>query len=187
MRRQVVALEEHVWWLVTWTTYASSLPGDPRGFRMWRGREYIPPPKRYAKPGEPTYHPAPYRERHAMYKAATGTPVRLTTAEQVLLLPAIVAEIDAIPLVAAIISIDAQHVHLFAQFGTMPIRRIVGRLKAAATRIWHEQGGDSSRLWSRNCDMKSKPTRELFTSAFRYVDAHRGHGAIVYKWDGVSF
>jgi len=143
-----------VWWLVTWTTYASWLPGDPRGFRMWRGREYIPPPKRYAKPGEPTYRPAPYRERHTMYKATSGAPVRLASAEQALLLPAIVAEVDAIPLVAAIVSIDVQHVHLLAQFGTMPIRRIVGRLKAAATRAWREQGGDTSRLWSRNCDMK---------------------------------
>ena len=176
-----------MWWLVTWTTYASWLPGDPRGFRMWRGREYIPPPKRYAKPGEPTYTPGPYRERHAIYKAATGTPVRLTTAEQVLLLPALVAEIDAIPLVAAIISIAAQHVHLLAQFGTMPIRRIVGRLKAAATRIWHEQGGDSSRLWSRNCDMKSKADRASLRAAHKYVRDHRDHGAVVHTWNGVSF
>jgi hypothetical protein len=32
------------YWLVTWVTYGSWLPGDPRGFRTFRGREYVPPP-----------------------------------------------------------------------------------------------------------------------------------------------
>jgi hypothetical protein len=172
-----------MWWLVTWATYASWLPGDPRGFRTFRGREYVPPPKRYAKPGEPTYQAAPYRERLAQYRAASGEPVRLSPAEQALVLPEIVTEVDSIPLVARVLAVGNHHVHLLAKFGPRPpIRRLVGRIKAAATRVWHEQAGNSTRLWSRDCDMKSKPTRDLFESAYRYVYDHIHQGALVHTW-----
>src|SRR5258708_35638890 len=57
------------WWLVTWSTYGSWLPGDPRGFQIWRGQEYVPPPKRYAKPGEDTYDRSKYVQRHQEAKS----------------------------------------------------------------------------------------------------------------------
>ena len=64
------------WWLVTFGTYGVWLPGDPRGFQTWRGREYVPPPARYAKPGEATYDPAPHRTRYAAAKRSmTHDPV----------------------------------------------------------------------------------------------------------------
>ena len=43
------------WWLVSWTTYGTWLPGDERGYCTWRKRTYVAPPKRFAKPGEPQH------------------------------------------------------------------------------------------------------------------------------------
>ena len=49
-------------WLVSWTTYGTWLPGDKRGYCTWRGGVYVPPPKRYASPGEPTYVAAAHEQ-----------------------------------------------------------------------------------------------------------------------------
>ncbi|MCG3179184.1 MAG: hypothetical protein BIFFINMI_01517 [Phycisphaerae bacterium] len=48
-------------WLVTWSTYGAWLPGDPRGFQTRRGRQHVPPPVRYAAPGEDVYDARRYR------------------------------------------------------------------------------------------------------------------------------
>src|SRR5437016_14655262 len=69
-------------WFVTWTTYGSWLPGDRRGFRTLRGKEYIPPPRRYAKPGEEDYNPKNYADRYRQAKKAVPLPVRLSEEEK---------------------------------------------------------------------------------------------------------
>ena len=88
------------WWLITWTTYGTWLPGDPRGFQTWQGHEFVPPPARYAKLGEPTYNLADYAERYDnARRTMVGEPVRLSTDQQRIALGAIVAEVGQMPLV----------------------------------------------------------------------------------------
>lgn len=168
-------------WLVTWTTYSSWLPGDPRGFQTWRGKEYVPPPRRYAKPGEPTYDAARYRELWLRMKTMCPNPVRLTDTEQRLAMDAIVREIDSLTLVPRVLSLGDWHVHLVSQFGLQWIRPTVGRLKAAATRALPNPG-TRKRVWTDGCHMESLPDESALTGAANYVRDHRSEGALIHEW-----
>jgi hypothetical protein len=109
-------------WLVTWTTYGSWLPGDPRGFRTFRGKEYIPPPERYAKNGEPIYNPAEFADRYAMAKEMVPLAIRLTAEERQVVCDAIVAELETLQIPLDIIAVASFHIHLIARFGAHWIR-----------------------------------------------------------------
>lgn len=170
------------WWLITWTTYGSWLPGDPRGFRSRRGREYIPPPRRYAKPGEPVYDFKEYSQRFKEAKEDTEACVKLTPLQQRAVMDAVVSEIGAIPVVSAIASVGTTHVHWLAQFGNRPIRTTVGRIKSEATRRLNASGFHGKRPWSKNCDMKSKSTDQEFRSAFHYIRLHTHEGCLIHIW-----
>lgn len=171
------------WWLITWTTYATWLPGDPRGFQTWQGREYVPPPKRYAKPGETTYNPADYKERHNEAREIAEEPVYLTPEQRQIAIDAIVAEIATMPMRPAVMAVGEVHAHLLARFGALRIRNAIGRIKAAATQSLHVSGIESERVWSRNEHMKSKAEGHEFRTAFDYVLRHEKEGAAVYVWD----
>jgi hypothetical protein len=137
------------WWLISWTTYATWLPGDERGYRTWRGKKYIPPPKRYANPGEAIYVPSAYAAVYELAKATSDEAVYLTRAEMKTALTAIVEEIADTPVVPAIMSIGNWHVHWLCHFGTLKIRPTVGRVKAAATRELNAAGFQGKRPWTR--------------------------------------
>jgi|SRR3990172_460055 len=171
------------WWLITWTTHGSWLPGDPRGFQTWKGREHVPPPKRYANPGEQTYDANDYAERHQQVQQIAAPPVTLNVRQQEQVIAAFVGEVSKLSLLPAILSIDKNHVHFLAKFGPRPIRPAVGRLKAAATRALHDQGMTVERLWSRNCHMKSLDDPKAFENAFAYIRRHRDHGALIHVWE----
>lgn len=172
------------WWLVTCTTFGTWLPGDPRGFQTWRGREYVPPPKRYAKPGEPTYHAVDYV---AEYKAATDSltqeSVSFNEVQRHIVVGAIVDDIAETAVLPAILAVGDVHLHVLAKFGSLRIRPTMGRFKAAATKELHRGKIDSDRVWTRGCHMKSKGSREEFIAAFRYVQRHEHEGCVVHVWD----
>lgn len=168
-------------WFVTWTTYGSWLPGDPRGFQTWRGKEYIPPPPRYARGDEPTYDPAYYRERWRRIKKICPNPVLLSPLEQQLALTAVVQEIATLSLVPHILSIGRWHVHLVSEFGLLRIRPTVGRLKSTATRALPNPG-TRKRVWTDGCHMESLTTTTAVNNAVEYVRRHRDEGALIHEW-----
>jgi len=84
------------WWLISWTTYGTWLPGDKRGYCTRRGAIYVPPPKRYAKPGEPTYRASEHTIVNTLSKSASGDPVYLSAEQMNVALDAIVAENGAV-------------------------------------------------------------------------------------------
>lgn len=170
------------WWLVTWSTYGSWLPGDPRGFQTWRGKEHVPPPKRYAKPGEETYKPKAYADKYQAAKAVTDKPVKLSPTFRQISLEAVVKEIDKLPVVAAVLAIAVEHSHVLAKFGALDFRPTVGFLKGAATKALHASGFKPQDPWSKGCHMKSKSEGKEFQIAFDYVRNHINEGAVVYVW-----
>jgi hypothetical protein len=170
------------WWLVSWTTYGTWLPGDPRGYCTWRKKKYIPPPKRYAKPGEPTYHAREYSAVHEIAKATTDQAVYFSRREMKIALAALVAEICDIPIVPAIVSLGPWHVHWLCHFGTLKIRTVTGRVKAAATRELNLSGFQGKRPWAKGCNMRSKRTRLECRNAYRYILNHREQGCLIYDW-----
>jgi hypothetical protein len=170
------------WWLITWTTYATWLPGDPRGFQTWRAKKYIPPPKRYAKPGEATYDKELYRTLHAHAQNISGEAVWPSGDQQASVLATLITEIEAIPLRASILSIGKSHVHLLAMFGSRWIRQTIGRLKAQATRELNRHGFVGKRPWSKNCHMTSKNTPQALENAYNYVLHHQTYGDLIKTW-----
>jgi hypothetical protein len=174
------------WWLVTWTTYGSWLPGDPRGFQTWHGREYVPPPPRYAKPGEPTYDKAEYEQRYEAARKQVEGAIELSKEEQQRVCNSIVDELIVIPVVPAVLSVGNVHVHLLAIFGKLLIRPTVGRLKARATRELNEAGFIGKRVWSKNCHMVSKDTADKLQNAYNYVAKHVEEGCLVHRWKSLA-
>ena len=172
------------WWIVTWSTFGTWLPGDPRGFQTWKGREYVPPPERYASLGEPTYDANEYVQRLRLVQAVTAPPVFLDRRQQEDVITAIVDEVSQLSLLPAILSIKRNHVHFLAKFGPLLIRPTIGRLKAAATRALHEEMGvNAVRVWSRNCHRTSFDGMKAFENAFEYIRKHQDHGALIHIWD----
>jgi hypothetical protein len=170
------------WWLISWTTYGTWLPGDKRGFCTWRGESYIPPPKRYAKPGDETYRANEHTKVHELALAISGEPVYLTQAQMRLALPAIVEEIAQIPIVPAILSIGEWHIHWLCYFGPISIRAVVSRIKAAATRELNAHSFQGKKPWAKGCNMRSKSNRRECRNAYRYVLRHEEQGCLVYRW-----
>lgn len=121
------------WWLVTWTTYGSWLPGDPRGFRTWRGREFVPPRRRYAAVDETPYRAPDYAERYRLSKEICEDSVELSPDQRRIACDACVADINELRLAASVIAVGAVHTHLRARFGSRPIRPTAGRLKSMMT------------------------------------------------------
>ena len=170
-------------WLVTWTTFGTWLPGDARGFQTWRGREYVPPPRRYAKPGESVYDPSKYAgRRRAAEESMTQEAVRLTPEQVVAAADALAADCEPAGTVPAALAVGPVHSHLLARFGPRPIRRVAGRLKAAASRALHDAGFAGDRVWCRNEHLRSKPVGRPFERCFEYVANHTREGARVIVW-----
>jgi hypothetical protein len=170
------------WWLISWTTYATWLPGDERGYRTWQGKQYVAPPKRYAKPGEPTYRSGEHISVRELADSISDEPVYLTSTEMQIALDAMVEEIGKIPIVPAIMSIGDWHVHWLCYFGPLKIRPTVSRVKAAASRELNLQWFQGRKPWTKGCNERSKSTRRECRNAYKYVRDHRDKGCLIYEW-----
>jgi hypothetical protein len=154
------------WWLISWTTYATWLPGDSRGYCTWRGKQYVAPSKRYAKPGEPTYQSRQHTMVHDLAQSISDEPVHLSREEMQIALAAMVKEIAEIPIVPAIISLGEWHVHWLCHFGKLKIRPTVSRVKATATRELNALGFRGKKPWTKGCNMRSKTDRRACRNVY---------------------
>jgi hypothetical protein len=170
------------WWLITWTTYGSWIPGDERGFCTRKMNEYIPPPKRFARPGESTYDPDEFVELRESVQDKMDEPVFLKASECSVVEQALKHELESIEIIPAIMSVGKSHVHLLAKFDRLKIKPTVGRLKAAATRALNTNCFTGKRPWTKNSHMKSKPTKKEFINAFHYVQRHVNEKCLVHVW-----
>jgi hypothetical protein len=170
------------WWLVSWTTYATWLPGDKRGYCTFRGRIYVAPPKRYAKPGEKTYQPTEHKAIREAAEALCDEPVYFESRQKQLALVAMIREIDLIDIAPAIMSVGRWHVHWLCYFGTLEICKVVGRVKAAATRELSLNGFQGKRPWAKGCNIRSKATRQECRAAFKYIADHENQDCLIHKW-----
>lgn len=170
------------YWLVTWTTYGTWLPGDPRGFRTWRGKVYVPPPARYGDSGESVYDPSRYAESYQVAVDAVERPVLLSTSQRRVVLDALLDDLGTIGITPGILAVDDRHVHLLAQFGKYVIRPTVGRLKSVVTCRLREEGFCGKRVWSKGCHMRSLADGKGYRAAFEYVRKHQDNGAVIHIW-----
>jgi hypothetical protein len=184
-RRQLVYSKDTTmakWWLISWTTYGTWLPGDIRGYCTRRGEKYIEPPRRYAKPGEAIYNPAEHTAVRESAELLSDSAVYFRPSEKRIAFGALVGEIDQIPVCPAIISVGRSHVHWLCYFGTLEIRPIVGRVKSAATRELNASGFQGKRPWTKGCNIKSKATRRECRAAYKYVAEHEKQDCLIHRW-----
>jgi hypothetical protein len=74
-------------------------------------------------------------------------------------------------------------VHWLCYFGTLKIRPVVSRVKAAATRELNTRGFQRKKPWTKGCNMRSKSTRQECRNAYKYVRDHRDQGCLIYEWE----
>jgi hypothetical protein len=167
-------------WFVTW------LPGDPRGFQTRRGRRYVPPPRRYARPGEEVYTADDYRELFDASARLSRGAVLLPRKKQHVALDAKVKRIDVMrPAVRpALIVFNRWHIHFIARFIGVPIRRTVGQFKQAASIALGPPPAGRPRWWVEGCHMKSLPDRRAVLHATEYLWGHVDQGDLYHSWIG---
>ncbi|MCH8828678.1 MAG: hypothetical protein IID45_03770 [Planctomycetes bacterium] len=170
------------WWLVTFGTYGQWLPGDPRGFKTWRGHRYVPPTYGKNRFGEPTYDPDIFREEYQTAQRMVGDLVAFSMDHRRLVAYAISDDLESLPIVPSILAVTNLHVHLIAKFGGLKIRPSVGRFRSAATQKMHENGVIGERFWAKGCHMESLADEETFLQGFEYVKSHEQQGAVVKIW-----
>lgn len=163
------------WFHITWNTYGTWLPGDPRGFRSHNHRIH----------SSGTYKsPPPPGEHHLLHQLAKRElkrePIRLNAEQQRIALDAVLAKarsIDAEPLA---IAIAATHVHLLARFDKARVGIEVGQLKREASNALadHHPGG----VWSARCHPRPVFNQQHQRDAFHYIAAHAQEGALVWTY-----
>ncbi len=170
------------WWLISWTTHGTWLPGDKRGYRTWRGHRYVPPPKRYAKREEPVYKAGEHAGVLQVAESISHGPTYLSHEQMEIALAAMVEEIDQISVAPAIMSVGDSHVHWLCYFGPVEIRPTVSRVKAAASRELNRRSSRETKTWTKGCNMRSKATQRECRIAYKYVRDHRDQECLIYEW-----
>ncbi len=164
------------WFHVTFNTYGTWLPGDPRGFRTRHHREHVEGDYR---------HPPPsglYSNRFAANVARTKrAPVRLTAAQRRVAGRAILSILHHLGATVVALAVGAEHVHLVVRLPNAEARGFVGRAKKHAS---HElrRLGIAGGVWAKRSRALPIVDRAHQLNAIRYVKKHRDHGAWVWVW-----
>jgi len=164
------------WWHVVLTTYATWLPGDPRGFRnrfhrIHSSGDYKSPP--------------PSGEHKGLYLynlKHSGAPVRLPPTTRHIAAISIVQTLNQHDCRVMIVCVSSNHAHILAE---MPIRsndysRIITKVKTTSSAsIRNVLPG---RVWGRGDTHKLKRDIKSRRSAFQYILKHRAEGAFVWTY-----
>jgi len=124
-----------------------------------------------------------YSARYKDAKRKLAAPISvLDLNDRKIVCDALVTEIGTMRVVPSVLAVASSHVHFLSKFGETKIRPAVGRMKSAATRRLHDDKDETSRVWTKGCQMKSLATEDDFMRTFNYVNQHRDEGAVVYVW-----
>jgi REP element-mobilizing transposase RayT len=150
-------------YLLTFHTYATWLPGDPRG-SVQRGDRY----------GDPYRAPCEALERRAL-AASRSPPVVLQTEERIVVSRTLVevCRHRSWPLLAA--HVRTNHVHVIVT-AMAPPARVMGDLKAWSTRrvIEARHRPPGTRLWARGGSVRHLWTEKAVAAACFYVVHEQG-------------
>jgi hypothetical protein len=163
--------------LITWTTYGYWLPGDPRGFRTYRGRRAVAPPARYAAANEKPYDPEEYKNLHRYAKSRTGNPVTLNES-QMKVAAGVIAGVAGSLGRNGIVAVLPNHVHVLVELpetGTTGF--FCNRVKSRSS-LRLSDHGLKGKVWARRYHAKRIPEQGR-GGAGKYVKSHTNQGAIV--------
>ncbi|MEM9415833.1 MAG: hypothetical protein AAGA29_10200 [Planctomycetota bacterium] len=164
------------WYHVTFSTYNSWLPGDPRGFRS-RGHKLHssgdhrnPPPK-----GE-------HAGLHQHAKAISGTPITLALALRPTAGRAMIRNMEQHGHRPVVVAVGGQHVHLLAELpqSSAEAKTAVGNAKLAASMKLKD--ALPGRVWAKGCNLKPIRDEQHQRNTFAYIERHRAEEAWVWTF-----
>ena len=158
------------YWLLTWTTYGSWLPGDRRGF-VGKLRDEIGQPIIHNEPGTPCDADIPPLER-AMRAGMKGELIRLTSEQAGILLDQFreTAEYRQWKLLGA--AIMANHIHLVVGVcGDPEPEQILHCFKSYASRSLNRKCARriNGTWWTASGSKRKLPHAEAVQNALRYL------------------
>jgi len=164
--------------LITWTTYGCWLPGDRRGFRTRRTKEFVPPPARYSD-GEP-YEPQKYKHLYEHCLSETKTPICLNKRQKHTVVDCI-AEICSAFASEATIAVTENHVHIFIDLPSdVTTGYFCSRAKSVSS-LRLSSYGLKGRVWARRYHAKRIPAGDADRTR-RYVSSHKNEDAVVVEF-----
>ena len=157
-------------WLLTWTTYGSWLPGDQRGFVGWhrdeQGNLVI-----HNAPGTPQDSNIPALER-AMRESMKGSPIRLRTDQADRLFSQFQETADYRGWLLFAVAIMANHVHLVVGVpGDPEPATILHDFKSYGTRRLNKEWGKpiNGTWWTESGSRRKLAKEENIQAAMEYV------------------
>lgn len=163
------------YWLLTWTTYGTWLPGDQRGF-VSNVRDGPGPEVRHNIPGAP-YDVDDERVRQRALDRLIGEPVRLTSEQAGIVAAQFrkTAGYRGWSLLA--VAVMANHVHLVVGVSGDPEpAQLLHDFKSYATRALKARGHVPSggRWWTESGSRRKLPDERALAAAIAYVLRQRG-------------
>ena len=150
-------------YFLTWTTYGSHLPGDPRGSVD----------KQHNIPGTPRLKP--HRRRYAANRAQLkSSPVRFSPAQRNLLDNTIREHCLFRHWLLHALNVRTNHVHIVVTADASP-SDVMGKLKSRCSRRLRELDPHLSRIWTTHGSTRWLNTNETVMAAIRYVLHHQTH------------
>jgi REP element-mobilizing transposase RayT len=165
-------------WLLTWTTYGSWLPGDARGFvsevRDLDGEKVL-----HNEPGTPCDADLPSLESYAASRMTEpGVLLNRAQAEAVALQLRETAGHRGWRLLA--LAVMANHIHvLLGVPGDPDPEKLLGDFKAWCTRRLNQGWGERERWWTQSGSRRRKKTASAVRAAIGYVRDQR-HALVVW-------
>lgn len=165
------------WFHVTFSTYGTWLPGDPRGFRT----------KGHKRHSSGDYRNRPPKGEHAglqtlARRTMRGDPVTLAPGERETCAHAIIEKLIEKDCEVIAIAVAGQHVHIQLRIEDRGVKRIIGLAKQDASHKLRDERPGS--IWAAGCRTDPVRSREHQERLFRYIERHRNEGAFVWTIRG---
>jgi REP element-mobilizing transposase RayT len=156
--------------LITWTTHNSWLPGDPRGFRTFRGEKYVPPPARYADSETDSYDREKFDGLYNYNLREEG--VKLNNHERRIVADVVLNTIREFCLGRAVLCVGTTHTHLLVELErqiTVPqfCRYAKGRSARKLIDVGHK-----GKIWARGYHVRYVDAAD-WDAVRQYVLSHK--------------
>jgi hypothetical protein len=168
------------WYHVDGHTYGTWLPGDPRGWRERKHREYVP--GNYKDPPPPGFGADMLSRSRGRMRFP---PVRFTAPQRQAAWQAMVEKLIERRVQVIALSQDAVHYHILARFLDGDVRRHVGAAKKHAY-FQLRQKWQLGKVWQRLCNVTPIADRAHQVNVFHYIRSRVQVGAWVWSFpDGL--
>lgn len=164
------------WFHVTFSTYGTWLPGDPRGYRTWKHTEHVDGDYR-RPPALGAHQNTLERSRRLLSRP----PVRLTVKQRHVAGCAFIEMLESQDCTVVALAVGAEHVHIVAQLPDNDARVAMGRAKKHAAHCLRSVGVTGG-AWAKRCRTLPIRDRSHQLNAIKYIKRHRADGAFVWVW-----